>query len=83
MHEGDTVSKMKILEKTLFIVKMTSSAMVRPVSSDFWKAPIAIVYNFSLVLQSSREKAKTMVKQFCLFICFFRGGGKQYALWFM
>ena len=28
-------------KKTFFIVKMTGPAMVRPVSSDFWKAPLA------------------------------------------
>ena len=28
----------KLLGKAYFIVKMTATAMVRPASSDFWKA---------------------------------------------
>ena len=33
------VFQQKLLEKTFVIVKMTGQAMVRPVSSVFWKAP--------------------------------------------
>ena len=29
----------KSLEKAYFIFKMTGPAMVRPATSDFWKAP--------------------------------------------
>ena len=32
--------KKKLLEKVYFIVKMTGTAMVKPASSDFWKAPL-------------------------------------------
>ena len=30
----------KLLEKAYFIFKMTDAAMLRPASSDFWKAPL-------------------------------------------
>ena len=33
------VFQQKLLEKTFVIVEITGPAMVRPVSSDFWKAP--------------------------------------------
>ena len=37
----EMVFQQKLLEKsTFFIVKMTGPAMVRPASSDFWKAPL-------------------------------------------
>ena len=39
MQEGDDFSQ-KPLEKADFIVQMTGPAMVRPVSSDKWKAPL-------------------------------------------
>ena len=32
------VFQQKLLGKSYFIVKMTAPAMVRPASSDFWKA---------------------------------------------
>ena len=35
----EIVFHQKLLEIAYFIVKMTGAAMVRPVSSDFWKAP--------------------------------------------
>ena len=39
----------KLLEKsTVFIVKMTGPAMVRPASSDFWKAPLVSGKNLSV-----------------------------------
>ena len=38
MHEGDGFPQ-KLLEKAYSFVKMTGPAMVRPASSDFWKAP--------------------------------------------
>ena len=34
------VFQQKLLEKTFVIVEITGPAMVRPVSSDFWKAPL-------------------------------------------
>ena len=39
MNEGDVFSE-KTPGKSLFIVKMTAPAMVWPVSSDKWKAPL-------------------------------------------
>ena len=33
------VFQQKLLEKTFVIVEITGPAMVRPVSSVFWKAP--------------------------------------------
>ena len=33
------VFQQKLLEKAYFIAKMSGSDMVRPASSDFWKAP--------------------------------------------
>ena len=33
------VFQQKLLEKLYFYVKMTSLAMVRPASFDFWKTP--------------------------------------------
>ena len=32
----------KLLEKAYFILKLTGRAMVRPASSDFWKAPLVL-----------------------------------------
>ena len=47
MHEGNCFSSPrvfeKLLEKPYFIFKMTGPAMVRPASSDFWKAPYKIL----------------------------------------
>ena len=34
------VFQQKLLERSIFIVKMTGPAKVRPVSSDFSKAPL-------------------------------------------
>jgi len=43
----------ELLEKPHFFVKMTSPAMVRPASSDFWKAPcqcgVKLTQGFSLM----------------------------------
>ena len=39
MHEGDGASTKTLGKRYLIIVKMTGSAIVRLVSSDFWKAP--------------------------------------------
>ena len=39
MFEGDGASTKTLKKKVFFIVKMTGPAIVRPVSSDFWKAP--------------------------------------------
>ena len=39
MHEGDGASTKTLGKKVFFVVKMTGPAIVRPVSSDFWKAP--------------------------------------------
>ena len=36
----ETVFQQKLLEKAYFIVKMTTPAMVRLVSSDKWKVPL-------------------------------------------
>ena len=33
------IFQQKLLEKAYCFVKMTGPAMVRPVGSDFWKAP--------------------------------------------
>ena len=33
------VSQQNLLEKAYFIAKMSGPTMVRPASSDFWKAP--------------------------------------------
>ena len=38
MHEDDFVEQ-KLFEKAHCCVKMTGAAMVRPASSNFWKAP--------------------------------------------
>jgi len=44
----------KLLEKDYFIFKMTGLTMVRPASSDFWKAPLECNHSiFSLLLLSS------------------------------
>ena len=34
------VFQQNLLEKAYFIAKMSGPAMVRPASSDFWKAPL-------------------------------------------
>ena len=34
------VFQQNVLEKDCFIAKMSCPAMVRPTSSDFWKAPL-------------------------------------------
>ena len=39
MFEGESFLA-KLLEKAYVIFKMTVPAMVRPASSDFWKAPL-------------------------------------------
>ena len=46
------IVQQKLLEKAYCFVKMTGPAMVRPASSDFWKAP------------STRSKQVHEVKQF-------------------
>ena len=40
MHEGNGFFSKKLLEKAYFIFKLTGPAMVRPASSDKWKAPL-------------------------------------------
>ena len=41
MHERDEFSfkKKKLQEKAYFIVKMPGPPIIRPASSEFWKAP--------------------------------------------
>ena len=39
MHKEEMVFQQNLLEKPCFIAKITGPAMVRPASSDFWKAP--------------------------------------------
>ena len=36
----EMVFQQSLLEKAFFIAKMSGPAMVRPASSDFWKAPL-------------------------------------------
>ena len=38
------VFQQNLLQKTYFIAKMSGLAMVRPASSDFWKASVDSVY---------------------------------------
>ena len=40
MQEADDFSLNPVLEKAYFIAKLTGRAMVRPASSDIWKAPL-------------------------------------------
>ena len=40
MHTKEMVFQQNLLENAYLITKMCGSAMVRPASSDFWKAPI-------------------------------------------
>ena len=43
MHEENVFFfQQKLLEKAYFILKLTGRAMVRPASSDFWKAPLVL-----------------------------------------
>ena len=42
---------LNLLEKTYFFVKLTGRAMVRPASSDKWKAPFKIVVTFRRVFR--------------------------------
>ena len=42
MHQGAGFAA-KLLEKAYFIFKLTGRAMVRPASSDKWKAPLSLV----------------------------------------
>ena len=39
---GKCFFQQKLLEKAYFILKLTGRAMVRPASSDFWKAPLVL-----------------------------------------
>ena len=39
------IFQQKLLEEAYCFVKMTGPAMVRPVGSDFWKAPLLIGYS--------------------------------------
>ena len=39
----EMVFQQKLFEKVYFIIKLTGPAMVRPASSDKWKAPIVFV----------------------------------------
>ena len=46
------VFQQKLLEKPYFFVKMSSVAMVRPASPDFWKAPrvwVKLAHGFPLM----------------------------------
>ena len=43
MHKGDGFSA-NLLEKAYFIAKMSGLTIVRPASSDFWKAPLESMY---------------------------------------
>ena len=45
MQEGNGFSA-NTLRKSLFRVKMTGPAMVRPASSDFWKAHFNVNFHF-------------------------------------
>ena len=54
MHEGDGASTKTLGKKVFFIVKMTGPAIVRPVSSDFWKAPCQRLSRKSRLRSGSR-----------------------------
>ena len=46
----EIVFHQKLLEKAYFIFKITDAAMVRPASSDFWKAPlVSVIHRLSAV----------------------------------
>ena len=47
----EIVFHLNLLEKTYFFVKLTGRAMVRPASSDKWKAPFKIVVTFRHVFR--------------------------------
>ena len=46
----EIVFHQKLLEKTYFIFKMTSAAIVWPASSDFWKLPLVSTVGMSRCL---------------------------------
>ena len=47
----EIVFHLNLLEKTYFFVELTGRAMVRPASSDKWKAPFKIVVTFRRVFR--------------------------------
>ena len=51
MQKGDGFSQ-NLLEKAYFIAKMSGPTMVRPASSDFWKAPIHCKFFFLFIEKS-------------------------------
>ena len=46
-YPEEMVFQQSLLEKAYFIAKMSGLAMVRPASSDFWKAPLVHVPGFA------------------------------------
>ena len=44
------VFQQNLLEKAYFIAKKSGPAMVRPASSDFWKAPLVPVFGMKIKL---------------------------------
>ena len=54
MHEENVFFQQKLLEKAYFILKLTGRAMVRPASSDFWKAPLVLGHH--MLYPTSSEK---------------------------
>ena len=55
MLEGNGFSA-KPSEKTDFIVKMTGPAMVRPASSDKWKAPLDKIERLSIAFTANAKR---------------------------
>ena len=45
------IFQQKLLEEAYCFVKMTGPAMVRPVGSDFWKAPLLIGYSTTVFIR--------------------------------
>ena len=52
------VVQQKLLEKAYFIIKPTGRAMVRPASSDKWKAPLVC----ASALQPDRKPRKALLQ---------------------
>ena len=57
------VFQQKPLEKVCFIYKMTGLAMVRPASSDSWKAPLERIVVYHSHRQTSRSTVSANGKQ--------------------
>ena len=56
------IFQQKLLEEAYCFVKMTGPAMVRPVGSDFWKAPL--VFQHNKVVKSRSDLPKNNFIQF-------------------